>query len=469
MFRHVDILSASEPPRLADVTFLATSGVSSSLSTKDDVDYICSCSGLSVRLLGPGFCQTVGAALPLGPFLRVRSARSDGGFRSSPRPDTWLRTCSMVVTNEVYYWNLPAGVLGPELKSVRVLSTAAFPFSGRLWSGDPPQMCKGGWLVVGKRPDESSVFDAFPEGLYEGVVRAALDLHGGLSKALEMLFQRFGLSLLYAEQEAASGTTVERLRLGSDKRICKGQPRWRSELACGLGSFQGRVNRSDMFHPVLLAHELIELLLEVIYVSIVTLHRPVHGAFSAYMLVDPWSSQAIENGSRVSSHVLGLSPITVGVISRGSQRLDCSQAGGLSVMASRVHPVRFFISVSLLPSEALSVGTITPSVTRGRRSPDYLGQVSDVLREDLRMRGLALCSGTSSTQRSPSALRSGWSWVVEVLEILVALLVHVALPSVTCNRDTDVMSVMGTPMLKSVGELMSEGRGRALARKNDHT
>ncbi|GMN63873.1 hypothetical protein TIFTF001_032953 [Ficus carica] len=32
--------------------------------------------------------------------------------------------------------------------------------------GDPPQVRKGGWLVVGKRPDEAGVFDAFPEGLY---------------------------------------------------------------------------------------------------------------------------------------------------------------------------------------------------------------------------------------------------------------------------------------------------------------
>ncbi|GMN74481.1 hypothetical protein TIFTF001_053860 [Ficus carica] len=105
--------------------------------------------------------------------------------------------------------------------------------------GDPPQMCKGGWLVVGKRPDEAGVFDAFSEGLYEGVVRAALDLHDGLVKALEILFQHFSLALLYAEQEPASGTTAGQLRLGSSKRTCRGQPRWRSELACGLGSFQG--------------------------------------------------------------------------------------------------------------------------------------------------------------------------------------------------------------------------------------
>ncbi|GMN27170.1 hypothetical protein TIFTF001_040994 [Ficus carica] len=60
-------------------------------------------------------------------------------------------------------------------------------------------MCKGGWLVVGKRPDEAGVFDTFSAGLYEGVVRAALDLHDGIVKALEILFQRFGLTLLYAE------------------------------------------------------------------------------------------------------------------------------------------------------------------------------------------------------------------------------------------------------------------------------
>ncbi|GMN71584.1 hypothetical protein TIFTF001_055952 [Ficus carica] len=52
----------------------------------------------------------------------------------------------------------------------------------------------------------------------------------------------------------------------------------------------------------------------------------------------------------------------------------------------------------------------------------------------------------------------------------------VAPPSITCKReaprndgDTGVVSVVDTPMLKSVGELMSEGRGRALAMKNDHT
>ena len=48
----------------------------------------------------------------------------------------------------------------------------------------------------------------------------------------------------------------------------------------------------------------------------------------------------------------------------------------------------------------------------------------------------------------------------------------VALPSITCKReaprnegDTGVVSAAGTPMPKSVRELMSEGRGRALARQ----
>ncbi|GMN46039.1 hypothetical protein TIFTF001_015219, partial [Ficus carica] len=37
---------------------------------------------------------------------------SDGGSRSSPRPETWFRTCSMVATSGVYWQNLPARVLG---------------------------------------------------------------------------------------------------------------------------------------------------------------------------------------------------------------------------------------------------------------------------------------------------------------------------------------------------------------------
>ncbi|GMN46321.1 hypothetical protein TIFTF001_015498 [Ficus carica] len=52
----------------------------------------------------------------------------------------------------------------------------------------------------------------------------------------------------------------------------------------------------------------------------------------------------------------------------------------------------------------------------------------------------------------------------------------VAPPSITCKReaprndgDTGVVSAVDTQMHNSVGELMSEGRGRALARKNDHT
>ena len=40
MLRHVDILSASEPPSLAGVTSPATSGVFSSRSTKNGVDYV---------------------------------------------------------------------------------------------------------------------------------------------------------------------------------------------------------------------------------------------------------------------------------------------------------------------------------------------------------------------------------------------------------------------------------------------
>ncbi|GMN42947.1 hypothetical protein TIFTF001_012155 [Ficus carica] len=48
MFRHVDIFSASEPSSLAGITSPATSGVSSSRSTEDGVDYV-----LLLRLIRP--------------------------------------------------------------------------------------------------------------------------------------------------------------------------------------------------------------------------------------------------------------------------------------------------------------------------------------------------------------------------------------------------------------------------------
>ncbi|GMN30345.1 hypothetical protein TIFTF001_044473 [Ficus carica] len=65
--------------------------------------------------------------------------------------------------------------------------------------GDPSQVRKGGWSVVGERPDESIVFDTFSECLYQGVVQTTLDLHYGFVEALEILFECFGFALLYTE------------------------------------------------------------------------------------------------------------------------------------------------------------------------------------------------------------------------------------------------------------------------------
>ena len=93
----------------------------------------------------------------------------------------------MVVTNRVYWRNLPVGVLGPRGASVLLVSTIiAFPFSDRFWSDEflsdflprsqdcsraasphplmylsasacfqeiPLKYVKGWWHVVGECPD----------------------------------------------------------------------------------------------------------------------------------------------------------------------------------------------------------------------------------------------------------------------------------------------------------------------------
>ncbi|GMN42047.1 hypothetical protein TIFTF001_011269 [Ficus carica] len=64
---------------------------------------------------------------------------------------------------------------------------------------DPSQVHNGGWPVVDESPDESIVFDTFSERLYQGVVRAALDLHYGFVEALEILFECFDFALLYTD------------------------------------------------------------------------------------------------------------------------------------------------------------------------------------------------------------------------------------------------------------------------------
>ncbi|GMN44970.1 hypothetical protein TIFTF001_014171 [Ficus carica] len=135
---------------------------------------ICSYSGLFVRLLGPGFCLTAGVALPLGPTgcfrtgIEIRPGLFSG-YQPSP-------------SNVFVRFDMPPG--------------------------DPPQMCKGGWLVVGKRSDEAGVFDAFPEGLHEGVIRAALDLHDDLAETLEILFQPAKESASCLKQPIDSGTSL---------------------------------------------------------------------------------------------------------------------------------------------------------------------------------------------------------------------------------------------------------------------
>ncbi|GMN22472.1 hypothetical protein TIFTF001_040263 [Ficus carica] len=53
---------------------------------------------------------------------------------------------------------------------------------------DPPQLREGGWPVIGERPNEARVLDAFSERLHQGLVSAAFDLHDGYVKALKILF-----------------------------------------------------------------------------------------------------------------------------------------------------------------------------------------------------------------------------------------------------------------------------------------
>ena len=66
--------------------------------------------------------------------------------------------------------------------------------------GDPPEMRKGGWPVIGERPYKAGVFDTFPESLYKSIVCAVLDLHDGFVKALKVHLQRLRLTLFYIEQ-----------------------------------------------------------------------------------------------------------------------------------------------------------------------------------------------------------------------------------------------------------------------------
>ncbi|GMN20981.1 hypothetical protein TIFTF001_050088 [Ficus carica] len=52
---------------------------------------------------------------------------------------------------------------------------------------DPPQLREGGWPVIGERPNETRVLDAFPERLHQGLVGAVFDLHDGPVEALKIL------------------------------------------------------------------------------------------------------------------------------------------------------------------------------------------------------------------------------------------------------------------------------------------
>ncbi|GMN46041.1 hypothetical protein TIFTF001_015216 [Ficus carica] len=163
----------------------------------------------------------------------------------------------------------------------------------------------------------------------------------------------------------------------------------------------------------------------------------------------PWSSQAIEHEGCAPSHIYGLSPMLVQVMYCSRQWFGCSRACGLGVAASRAHSAWVFIS--LLTSEALPVGPVTPPVNRGRHVLQSAGRPGF----GHSRRGFLFAWAYAVLVHLSDAGVVGYSvnrleQIIEVLDVLVGSLVHNLSGQALGERDTSGVSVTGTPMLKSV-------------------
>ncbi|GMN65606.1 hypothetical protein TIFTF001_034682 [Ficus carica] len=133
-----------------------------------------------------------------------------------------------------------------------------------------------------------------------------------------------------------------------------------------MNGVRGGGHRPKLVHPVLLAHELVELPLELvqsILVVVFILRRLVDRTFSAYAPMDSGPPQAIENRGGGPPDVYGL-PYSVTRHTAGHGRwLDSCCAGSLGVAVPRPYSTRI-CPLLRLPSRALTVRPIAPSAAR---------------------------------------------------------------------------------------------------------
>ncbi|GMN53159.1 hypothetical protein TIFTF001_022305 [Ficus carica] len=271
-----------------------------------------------------------------------------------------------------------------------------------MFPGNSPYVRKGWWHIIGERPDQPPIFDAFSECLDQGVIGTTLDLHYSLIKAIEELLQWFILALFYPNKYDVSIFLVFEPRNAAAKASASclkelTDPSTSLRYHCRAGSvrvlvcIRGAIVRCHGWHfkpdwPIL--------------VVVFLLRQLVNGVISDPMSADAWSPQAVEHRalsarvkfhfSRLMSLTFSVGPITPPV----TFRWQVQRKTGRSGRSGRRRLGRFGLCLGELYIVRFSI----------HECPDYLDQVSNILSEDFCLRGLTLCSGASLTWRSPGAL-----------------------------------------------------------------
>ncbi|GMN59309.1 hypothetical protein TIFTF001_028396 [Ficus carica] len=132
------------------------------------------------------------------------------------------------------------------------------------------------------------------------------------------------------------------------------------------GRSKRRLACSDLLQPVLLAHKLIELPLEVIQpapIVVLLFCRFVHGVLSTEASIDPGSPQSFKDGSCGSMYIHGIPRVVARVVSEGCRWNDSLRGSGPSMTAPQAYSLRFLPN-PMLSSMALPVRSVTSPISR---------------------------------------------------------------------------------------------------------
>ncbi|GMN61498.1 hypothetical protein TIFTF001_030585 [Ficus carica] len=177
-------------------------------------------------------------------FLRAQSVRSGGGSQSSPRPETWFRTCSTVATSGIFPGRTRLFPGYETLSTYTLIRLSMLP-------GNPPQVCKDRRDVIAPR---------------KAAAKASANC---LNELIDP-----GINLRYHCHAAPVRVRQKALQRAASLAFCM------SIYACHDSRGEGGINYSDLLQPIPLAYKQVELPLESPAVQLLLSEWPSYGSSS---------------------------------------------------------------------------------------------------------------------------------------------------------------------------------------------